>query len=76
MDEVDVAAERAEMLNETAIRAALSRVETTPSTGICKACSERIEAERLKANPNARYCHDCADEIESQAKLARRCGPR
>ncbi|MDO8606354.1 MAG: TraR/DksA C4-type zinc finger protein [Phaeospirillum sp.] len=76
MDDIDLAAERVEVLNAAAIQAVLGKVETVPSTGICRACGEGIEADRLKANPYARHCRDCADEAEARAKMARRCGPR
>ena len=76
MDEVDLAAERIEALNAQAIQAALARAGAGPSSGVCTACNEPIDAERLKANPSARLCRDCADEAESQARMARRCGPR
>jgi len=76
MDEVDLAAERIEALNAAAIQAALGRPETTPSSGVCTACHDAIDAERLKANPSARLCRDCADEAERQAQMTRRCGPR
>ncbi len=76
MDEIDLAAERIEVLNAAAIQAVLGKVETVPSDGTCKACGEHIEPERLQANPYAKNCCDCADEAEAKAKLARRCGPR
>ncbi len=76
MDDIDLAAERTDMLNTAAIQAVLERAESAPSTGICRACSESIEAERLQANPYAKHCRDCADELETRARLARRCGPR
>lgn len=76
MDDIDLAAERVEVLNTAAIQAVLGRVETVPSTGTCRACGEAIERERLKANPYAKHCRDCADEAEARAQLARRCGPR
>lgn len=76
MDDIDLAAERIEVLNASALQAVLGRTETVPSTGICASCSESIEPERLKANPYAKHCRDCADEAEAQAKMARRCGPR
>ncbi|RAU22704.1 hypothetical protein CU669_07090 [Paramagnetospirillum kuznetsovii] len=76
MDEIDLAAERIEVLNAAAIQAVLGRAERVPSDGTCKACGEDIEAERLRANPYAKNCRDCADEAEAQAKMARRCGPR
>jgi RNA polymerase-binding transcription factor DksA len=76
MDEIDLAAERIEALNAAAIQAALGKHETGPSTGVCSACQETIDADRLEANPSARLCRDCADEAERQARMARRCGPR
>jgi RNA polymerase-binding transcription factor DksA len=76
MDDIDLAAERVEVLNAAAIQAVLGKVETVPSDGTCRACGEEIEQERLKANPYAKHCRDCADEAEARAKMARRCGPR
>ncbi|OAN49595.1 hypothetical protein A6A04_19070 [Paramagnetospirillum marisnigri] len=76
MDEIDLAAERVEVLNATAIQAVLGRAETILSDGICRTCGEEIESDRLRANPYAKNCRDCADEAEAKAKLARRCGPR
>jgi len=76
MDEIDLAAERTDMLNAAAIQAVLGKNETVLSTGICRACNETIEPERLQANPYAKHCRDCADEAEARAKMARRCGPR
>jgi RNA polymerase-binding transcription factor DksA len=76
MDEIDMAAERVEVLNAAAIQAVLGRTETVLSTGVCRACNEAIEEERLRANPYARHCRDCADEVEAQARMAQRCGPR
>ncbi len=75
MDDIDLAAERIDMLNAAAIQAVLGKVETVPSSGICRACNEPIEPDRLKANPYAKHCHDCADELEALAKMARRRGP-
>lgn len=76
MDDIDLAAERTDMLNAAAIQAVLGRVEMAPSTGICRACNETIEEERLRANPYAKHCRDCADEAEASAQMAKRCGPR
>jgi RNA polymerase-binding transcription factor DksA len=76
MDDIDLAAERTDMLNAAAIQAVLGRVEAVPSTGTCRACNEAIEPERLQANPYAKHCRDCADEVETRARMARRCGPR
>lgn len=76
MDDIDLAAERTDMLNEAAIQAVLGRTEAVLSNGTCRACNEPIEPERLQANPYAKHCRDCADEAEARARLARRCGPR
>lgn len=76
MDEIDLAAERIDMLNAAAIQAVLGKTETVLSTGTCRACNESIEADRLRANPYAKLCRDCADEAEAKAQMARRCGPR
>lgn len=76
MDDIDLAAERTDMLNAAAIQAVLGRTESVLSDGVCRACNESIEPERLQANPYAKHCRDCADEMESRARQARRCGPR
>jgi RNA polymerase-binding transcription factor DksA len=76
MDDIDLAAERTDMLNAAAIQAVLERTEFVLSSGICRACNEEIEADRLRANPYAKHCRDCADEAETRARMARRCGPR
>lgn len=76
MDEIDLAAERAETFNAAAIKAALARQEAPLSTGICQSCHASIEPERLQANPRARLCMDCADEEEAAARRARLRGPR
>lgn len=76
MDDIDLAAERTDMLNAAAIQAVLGRTESVLSDGTCRACNEAIEAERLQANPYAKLCRDCADEAETKARQARRCGPR
>lgn len=77
MDDIDFATERAENFIKSALQATLSRAEAGgPSTGICKACQEPIEAERLRANAQARLCCECADEQEALSRRVRRCGPR
>ncbi|MEW5727453.1 MAG: TraR/DksA C4-type zinc finger protein [Pseudomonadota bacterium] len=77
MDEIDFATERAENFTKVALQAVLSRSEGLgPSTGVCHACHEPIEAERLRANAHARLCRECADEQEALNRRARLCGPR
>lgn len=77
MDEIDFATERAENFTKVALQAVLSRSEAAgPSTGICRACHEPIEAERLRANAHAQLCRECADEQEAQSRRVRLCGPR
>jgi len=74
MDEADLANDRAELFTSEAVRAARAKLDRTPSTGVCKSCSEVIESERLRANPAARLCRDCAAEDEAARKRTRRVG--
>jgi len=74
MDEADLANDRAELFTSEAVRAARAKVDRAPSTGVCKSCSDVIDAERLRANPASRLCRDCAAEDEAARKRAQRIG--
>ena len=76
LDDLDYAAERAEVFTEAALRSVLGRMAGAPSSGVCRSCTDMIEPERLRANPQARLCACCAEEAEHHHKRARRCGPR
>ena len=76
LDDLDYAAERAEVFTETALRSVLSRMAGAPSSGVCRSCTDNIEPERLRANPQARLCSCCAEEEEHHRKRTHRCGPR
>ena len=76
MDEVDLANERAELLNSAALNAALHKKVERPSTGVCCDCGEAIEAGRLQANPHAQDCVDCAAEAEIERLRLQRTGGR
>ena len=76
LDELDYAAERAEVFAEAALRSVLGRMAGAPSSGVCRSCTDTIEPERLRANPMARLCSCCAEEEEHRHHRSRRCGPR
>lgn len=76
MDDIDCAAERAELFNVAALQAVLDRMSGPPSSGVCRSCADPIEPERLRATPLARLCSCCAAEEEHRRLQARRCGPR
>ncbi|TAN56022.1 MAG: TraR/DksA family transcriptional regulator [Magnetospirillum sp.] len=76
MDDLDYAAERAEVFTEAALRSVLGRLAGAPSSGVCRSCTDPIEAERLRANPMARLCSCCAADEEHHHQRSRRCGPR
>ena len=76
MDEVDLANERAELLNSAALNAALHKKTERPSTGVCRDCGEVIGVGRLQANPHAQDCADCAADAEAERLRLQRTGGR
>ena len=76
VDEIDTANERAELMTNMAIQVALSRQPKAPSSGVCRACGQAIEAARLQANPAAPTCCDCAAEAEAEYQRRRKLGGR
>ncbi|RAU22013.1 hypothetical protein CU669_09965 [Paramagnetospirillum kuznetsovii] len=76
MDDLDYAAERAQVFTEAALQSVLGRMAGPPSTGVCRSCTDTIEAERLRANPKAKLCACCAAEEEHHRLRSHRCGPR
>jgi len=76
LDEVDLANERAELLNSAALKSALNKKTERPSTGFCRDCGEAIEAGRLQVNPHAQDCADCAADAEIERLRIQRTGGR
>jgi len=76
LDEIDFAAEHVASFNAAALATVLNRLNGPKSTGVCRACNDKIEPERLRVNPKARHCSCCAEEEEHNARRAKLCGPR
>ena len=76
MDEIDVANDYAAQFADLALKAALARTPSRPSSGICDCCHADIEPQRLRINPAAQLCRDCAEESEAARVRAKRTGSR
>lgn len=74
MDQVDIANDKAEQFIAESLRSARVKVETAPSTGICKSCNQEIPMERLLAVPTSHQCSHCASQDEEDTKRSKKIG--
>jgi phage/conjugal plasmid C-4 type zinc finger TraR family protein len=74
MDQVDIANDKAEQFIADSLRSARVKVETAPSTGICKTCNQEIPQKRLLAVPTSHQCSHCASEEEEDERRSKKTG--